>query len=538
MNRTLRILRPVALAWTAIFLIAFVVVPLGVMLWETVSGPDGFTLEAWGEILASPIDREQIGYSMLVGAASVAVSLVFGLGHALLTHRTDLPGAAVLAPLGVLPLVVPPILVAMGFADFMPTSGFWACAFLLGTAYAPFVTVLAVRGLRSLDGRSYEAALLARGRGPAEWLLLRSIRPEVAAGCLFAFVFVISDRGVPEFLTVKGKAWHTYAEGVFARWSRRLTGQEFTDLVSPIVAAVPLVVIILVALWMALRFRARSEMRSDLRPLPVRRLGIWRWPALLLPLTYLTCGVAVPIFVMGRWAMGSTQSIEPMSLDILRRSFQRAVTQSGEDLSATVLLGCGTVLMLIPVAVVLARTSARTWRGVDLLSILPLAVPSIVLAIGFVKTFNNAPAGAVYDAMGFDVYDSQVVVAAAYAARLLPFGVLTLSHATRRIPVAVDEAALLSGRPAAARAWAVHLPMLLPAVWSASILIFVLAIRELDIATVLPGGNGTVVRRLSNIVHFGGEDTGGAMALMLIVVACLVPTLTVLITGRKLRSIS
>ena len=100
MNRTLRILRPVALAWTAIFLIAFVVVPLGVMLWETVSGPDGFTLEAWGEILASPIDREQIGYSMLVGAASVAVSLVFGLGHALLTHRTDLPGAAVLAPLG------------------------------------------------------------------------------------------------------------------------------------------------------------------------------------------------------------------------------------------------------------------------------------------------------------------------------------------------------------------------------------------------------------------------------------------------------
>ena len=52
--------------------------------------------------------------------------------------------------------------------------------------------------------------------------------------------------------------------------------------------------------------------------------------------------------------------------------------------------------------------------------------------------------------------------------------------------------------------------------WSAACLVFVLALRELDLAVVLPAGNGTVVRRLSNIVHFGGEDTGGALALMLL----------------------
>lgn len=67
---------------------------------------------------------------------------------------------------------------------------------------------------------------------------------------------------------------------------------------------------------------------------------------------------------------------------------------------------------------------------------------------------------------------------------------------------------------------------------------FVLALRELDLAVVLPAGNGTVVRRLSNIVHFGGEDTGGALALMLLFVATVLPALTVILTGRKLRSLS
>src|SRR5690606_13984067 len=217
---------------------------------------------------------------------AVLVSLVLGLGHAWVTYRTDLPGAAVLGPLGALPLVLPPILVAMGFSDFADTRGFLACALLLGVSYTPFVAVLAARGLRSIDGRAYEAALLARGRGRAERWLLRAILPEVFAGCLLAFIFVVSEHGVPEFLTVKGKAWHTYAEGIFAKWTRRNTGVDHAAVASPIVAAVPLVLIIGLSLLVALRLRGKAP-RGEAHPLPRRRMGGWRWPALLVPLVYL-----------------------------------------------------------------------------------------------------------------------------------------------------------------------------------------------------------------------------------------------------------
>ena len=47
-----------------------------------------------------------------------------------------------------------------------------------------------------------------------------------------------------------------------------------------------------------------------------------------------------------------------------------------------------------------------------------------------------------------------------------------------------------------------------------------------------------MVRRLSNIVHFGGEDTGGALSLLLLGVAVLVPALVVILTGRKLRPLA
>ena len=65
-----------------------------------------------------------------------------------------------------------------------------------------------------------------------------------------------------------------------------------------------------------------------------------------------------------------------------------------------------------------------------------------------------------------------------------------------------------------------------------------LCLRELDLAVVLPAGNGTVVRRLSNIVHFGGEEMGGALAILLLLAALLAPFFTILLTGRAMRSLS
>ncbi|MFO1053527.1 MAG: ABC transporter permease subunit [Planctomycetota bacterium] len=541
-----RILARVPIATAVLFCTLFVVVPLCVVVGQTFFDDDGFTLRAWTNLVFEKFGGEQLLRSLELGVAACAVANLFGFGHAWLCERTDLPFARQLGPLAILPLVVPPILVAMGFADFWPASGFWICAMLLGTSYAPFVAVMTARGLRAVDGRSYEAALLARGRPAAERMLLRRILPEIAAGTLFAFVFVVSDHGVPEFLTVKGKTWHTYAEHVQSLWTRRATGITHEAVASPIVASLPLILLIVVALWLALRFRAHSELRSDFRPLPQRSLGRWRWPALALPITFLTCGVGVPITVMLRWAAGSSQKIEPMSVAILRRSFHRAVTQAGDDIAHTLWIGlCVTVLLLL-VAIPLAQRAARRSRWIEGAAIVPLAVPAVLLSIGFIRSYNSTLANDAYAALGdlsggnldFDFYNSVGIVVCEYVARFLPFGVITLAGAARRRARSLDEATLLAGRGPLATGLRIHLPLLAPAAWSVACLGFILALRELDCAVLLPSGNGTIVRRLSNIVHFGGEDVGGALAILLLFAAVLFPILTLIVTGRKLRTLS
>lgn len=519
------------------FLLLFVALPIGLMVVQSCWGPDGFTLAAYRAVLDDGHNFDRLLMTGLLGLVATAIGLLLGGGHAWLSFHTDLPLARWLLPLGIAPLVVPPIFVAMGFTDIAYANGFMPCAMLLGVAHAPFVAVLAARGLRNVDGRGYEAALLARGPLRASLLLLRSILPELLAGCLLAMLFTVADHGVPEFLSVKGKTWHTYAEGVYGRWSRRAVGESFADVQSPIAAAVPFLILLGVLLAAALRLRGQPTHRGDFRPLPRRRLGAWRWPALLLPLTYLGLGIALPVIVLARWALGSAQRLEPMSLAFLHKSFLKAIDQGVPDLVHSLLLAAGTAVVVVLLALPLARAAGRRRPWLDLACALPAAVPAILLGIGLIRAFNGEAAVWLGDWTGH-FYDSWAFALCGYAARFLPFAALALSAQVRRIPVQADEAALLSGRSRLARALHIHLPPLLPAAWSALVLTWVLALRELDLAVVLPAANATAVRRLANAVHFQHEDWCGVIGLCMLTAAVLVPLLPAFVLGKRLVPLS
>ena len=517
------------------FLATFVLMPLAVLAAGTVRGPNGFTLEAWTALASDTNVLTQLLASAQLGLAATLISLLLGGSHAWVAVGRDLPGGAWIGPLAVAPLVVPPIFVAMGLADVSDVNGFWPCALLLGVCHAPFVAVLAARGLRAVDGRAYESAWLLRGRARAELWLLRAIAPELLAGCLLAFLFTVADHGLVEFLTVKGKGWHTYAEGIFSRWNRRAVGTTFADLQSPIVAALPFLAALACLLWAALRLRAAAPDRGVVRPLPVRTLGAWRWPALLPPLVYLGAGIGLPVVVLARWALGSAQRLEPMSLQYAQRSFQKAIDQGLPDLLHSLWLALGTAAFVVALALPLARCAARRRPALDLLCALPAAVPAILLGIGLVRSFHDSP---LLRSFGGDFYAGWGFALAGYAARFLPFAALTLSAQVRRQSVAAEEAGSLVHRSPLMRALRLHLPPLLPATWTAAVLVFVLSLRELDLAVVLPAANATAVRRLANAVHFQHEDWCGVIALLVLCIAVLLPLLPSLLAGRRLSSLS
>jgi ABC-type Fe3+ transport system permease subunit len=108
----------------------------------------------------------------------------------------------------------------------------------------------------------------------------------------------------------------------------------------------------------------------------------------------------------------------------------------------------------------------------------------------------------------------------------------------RRLPIAAEEAGALVPRPPFVRALRLHIAPLLPAIWSAWVLAFVLSLRELDLAAVLAAANNTIVRRLGNAVHWQNEDWTGVLGLFLISIAILVPLVPAVLANRRLSSLS
>ncbi|MBZ0152070.1 MAG: hypothetical protein K8J09_11125, partial [Planctomycetes bacterium] len=230
---------------------------------------------------------------------------------------------------------------------------------------------------------------------------------------------------------------------------------------------------------------------------------------------------------------GSAQKLEPMSLQFAQQSYQKAVSEGVPDLLHSIVLAAGVAVLVLLLALPLARASARRWPRLELLVAIPLALPAILLGIGLVRTYSDhfllRWCGDFYDTWGF--------AACGYAARFVPFAALTLAAHVRRLPIAAEEAGALVPRSATVRALRLHVRPLAASSWAAGVLVFVLALRELDLAVLLPAANATAVRRLANAVHFQHEDWSGVIALMILSIAVLIPLLPAILAGRKLSSL-
>ncbi|PIE22779.1 MAG: hypothetical protein CSA62_10735 [Planctomycetota bacterium] len=521
--------------------------PIAWVLAESIGLPYGIDLSAYGRILATATARSQLGNTALLGILSVAMAVLLGGGTAILCFRSDLPLASWLGMSAMLPLLFPPIIVAIAFDDLLKVKGLPAVALVLAASHAPFVVALAARGLRSVDGRLYEAVLLARGRLRAELFLLRQIVPDLLAGALLVFVFTIANHGVPEFFSVKMKTWYSYSEAIFLKWGTRGVGPSGLAIggtMSPeqaasrsaadaVATSIPLLAITVLGLWLCLRARKKGTLvtlTSDFREVPRRRLGPWKWPALLFALALPCLGLFLPIWRMLRWTKGSMTHEHP-AFSVIGESFHKLFVRASDDLQTTILVSILVALAVIAIGLPLAWNSARSRRPwIEALSLAPLAVPSILLGIGFIRVWNHP-------GQPVDIYDSRLLLVMAYATRFLPIAVLALANAVRRVPVEFGEAALLTGQGAIPRFVRCTLPTLLPSMVSAGILAYILSLRELDLAAVLLPGNDMLARRLSNIVHFNEEDFGGAIALALLVLSALPLLLRILLTGKAGRAV-
>lgn len=253
-----------------------------------------------------------------------------------------------------------------------------------------------------------------------------------------------------------------------------------------------------------------------LTPTATRAVGLPRWvfvPALLGALFVLLPLVSIVAEVDWRnfWSLITSESSRTALLLSLRTSAVSTVV-------------C--VLVGVPMALVLARTSFRGQGVVRSLVLLPLVLPPVVGGLALLYTFGKRGLiGETFDVVGQTVAFSTLAVVMAQVFVALPFLVVSLEGALRTAGERYEVvAASLGARPTTVFL-RVTLPLAGPGLVSGAVLAFARSLGEFGATVTFAGSREGVTRTLPLEIYLQREtdpDAAVALALVLVVVAVLV----------------
>ena len=463
-----------------------------------------------------------LGRTALLGLCSTALALGLGLPFGFLIARTDVLGRSLWGPLGIVPLLLPPLMIAMTWSALSDLRGAPAAILFLGLGTFPIVALFVARAAERIDARLEEAALLAGGARARAQVALALVLPAALAGGAFAFVFSVNDFSVPDYVSAIGPKFNVYADEVFASWRTDQTPGR------AIATSLPLVGMTLAALVPLSRYRRRGRsvaLVGDFRPPERIALGAWRPLATLFCALAVALGAGVPLARLAWEAGGGPRGWSPENL---RAAFGLAL-ESRDKLANSLVYSAAAATLSVPLALILGHALARGARGrfFEPLFVLPIAVPAILFGIGTLTVWNHSATE--------DFYASGGVVVLLCIGRFLAFPVLVLSGAVAMLAPETEEAAALAGARPARRLARIVAPPLWPTLGGAWILVFVFSLRELDATIFVPAANFTAMFKLYNAVHFGRDDFVAALALLLVFFLVLPGLLWALFARRRIE---
>lgn len=192
--------------------------------------------------------------------------------------------------------------------------------------------------------------------------------------------------------------------------------------------------------------------------------------------------------------------------------------------SGTSTLFC--VLLGVPMAVVMARTSFRGQGVMRALVLLPLVIPPVVSGIALLATFGRRGLlGPTFELLGIDIAFSTAAVVMAQTFVSLPFLVISLEGALRTAGQRYEVVAATLGAAPTTVFRRVTLPLVLPGLLGGTVLAFARALGEFGATITFAGslqGTTTTLPTQIYLERFADPDAAVALSLVLVVVAVVV----------------
>lgn len=468
---------------------------------------------------------------------SAVGAVLIGTLIALLLDRTDARGTGVLRLFLLSPLLIPPFVGAIAWLQlFGPNQGLnrffgteiWdiygadGVTVLMTVHSYPIVYVIVAAALRSIPADLEQAARVA---GASTFTVLRTItlpllRPALLSAFTLTAVSNLADFGIPALLGSPAR-FETLATMIY-RFMNSGTIANPLQVTSTIGALLLVLGVAAVLADHLVSLYAGTKLQNTGNALRFR-LGAAR-----LPLTIIAwvAGLAITLLpIMGLAyrallpAPGVPFTWENISLGNFAEALGNPRTIDGLSNSLVLAVGaaliCGVLGWLVGLLV--TRTRSRTNTPMTLVVLLPTALPGLIIGVGWL-IFGRYTG----------TYNTLWVILGAYVCAFTAMVLQAVRAPLRQTPLAVEEAARISGAGRVRSLLDTTGAMAIPAAISGAVLVAVTAVRELTVSVLLIApGTTTLGVQVFNLQQAGDYNQASALSLMFAAVGVLALGLTV-----------
>ena len=495
-------------ALTAVFFAAFFLWPIFQILKGGFIDADGrFTLDYIGALLADPTYLGGMGNSFLLACATTALTFLIAMPLAFISDRFVFPGKGLLGSVVLIPMILPPFVGAIGIKqifgqygalnallielglrpegwthDWFAASPFWGIAAVNALSLYPIIYLNAVAALANVDPAMEEAAQNLGCTGFRRFfkITLPLIKPGLFAGGTIVFIWAFTELGVPLIFD--------YPRVIAVQIFYGLKDIGGNPAPYALVAIMLVSTVLLYALGKGLFGRqsyammAKATSSGGARSLP--RARAWLCTAAFAGVTFLAVlphlGVVLVAFSSDWYASVLPRhfTLDNFQLALGHNLTVPAIANSLKFASLSTLID---VFLGIAIAYVVVRSKIPGRQVLDALAMMPLAVPGLVLAFGYLAMSQEGN----FFAFINPVENPTVLLIIAYSVRRLPYVVRSAAAGFQQTSETLEEAAQNLGCPPLKSVFKITLPLIAANLIAGGLLAFSFAMLEVSDSLIL-----------------------------------------------------
>ncbi|EKF60318.1 binding-protein-dependent transport system inner membrane protein [Agrobacterium albertimagni AOL15] len=455
------------------------------------------------EIFERPLWQRSLMNSLFLASLAGVLGGLLGTGLAIVRHssRMILGPALDIAAWAI--IILPSFILAQGWILFASRGGLanqwfgltfvpdmvfnpWGLAVIMSLKAFPFAYITVSAAMRwDMDDYAHAARLC--GASPLRVLAtvrLPMLLPAVLSGAVLIFIDVLGDFGLPAALATT----YRFPTLTYAIYVAINQSPIRFDLAGVLAFYVTVIMLAAVLVYFAILRNRRFDFLSGRARM--RHAQGARFSLIPNGLAFLTLTVAIIIPIGSSVLVSLTDRISAgFAFENLTLANYAYVLNTGgafvgalrTSMGIAAAAAMGSAILAAAAAYMLTFSDFRLNRLIDVTCTLSLAVPGVVLGIGYIFMWNSP----LFDRLGISLYGSQSILVLAGIAGAVPIAIRVLLGAMAQVPASMLSAASLQGAGLTRRIITIALPLIAAALVSATLTAFGSAIFDLAINSIL-----------------------------------------------------